>query len=133
MTSVLFVNRKSDHQWIDTLRRVALKVGKSLLVTNHDKLKNELLSYYELIILDSRAIDELLSDIRYIRSKNTHVRIVVISSAPTWKQARQVLLAGATDFVHKVDDEDIILGIIQGNVSKIQQADDNKNKYGRIS
>jgi len=116
MTCVCFINGHGDRQWIESLRQAVNSLGKPFVAMDHRHLKDKL-QKCELILIDAGAIgDDLSSVVRCIRASNSQVRIVVVSAAPHWKEARQILLAGATDYVRKENDREAILGILRGDI-----------------
>lgn len=120
MAGVCFINGQSDRQWIESLREAAQSLGKPFMRIDHWRLQDKLQDC-ELIIIDAGAIgDDLISVVERIRALNSGVRIVVVSSVPHWKEARQILLAGATDYVRKENDREAILGILRGNLPALQ-------------
>ncbi len=124
MTGVCFINGQGDRQWIEALRQAVHSLGEPFVPMDHRHLPEKLLEC-DLIILDAGAIgDDLSSLVRQIRLSDTRVRVVVVSAAPHWKEARQILLAGATDYVRKENDKEAILGILRGNVPTLRRRGD---------
>jgi DNA-binding response OmpR family regulator len=116
MTGVCFVNGQGDRQWVEALRQAVESLGKSFVPIDRAHLENKIQDC-ELIILDAGAIgDDLGTFVKDIRTSNAQARIVVVSSAPHWKEARQILLAGATDYVRKTNDSETMIDILLGNV-----------------
>ncbi len=121
MTKMIFADGQSDPHWIESLRRAALKLGKSFRVMDHSALLKTTHLECELVILDADVSHDLVSIVKHIRSNAPRVRIVVVSSTPQWKQARSILLTGATDYVRKADSEDAILNMLRGGDPEIRQ------------
>ena len=108
MANMLLVNGSADHPWIELLRRVVFNLGKSLTVIDQQRWKEVPLQDYELIVLDASAVANPTSMIHEIRSWDPRARILVVTPAPHWKQARETLLAGAIDYVRKIEDKAMI-------------------------
>ncbi len=105
MEDVFFIIGQSDHQWVKNLRLIGHNLGKSSVLVSHENFPN-IYQDCELFILDTGAVaDDLISIIKRIRSSNAKARIVVVSPAPHWKEARETLLAGASDYRRKIDDK----------------------------
>ncbi len=121
MTKVLFINGQSDRHWIESLEQTALCLGESLELADHQHLEGVSFQNYALIIIDAGAVNNPISTVRHIRSCNSQVRIVMVSSTPHWKQARETLLAGATDYVRKVDGREAILDILRGSLFRMRE------------
>ncbi len=120
MAKVLFVNGQSDRHWVETLRKAAHNLGKTLVFVSHKHVQ-EHIQNYELVILDSESIgkEDLTAVVQRVHTSYPEVRIVVISSSPHWKEARQTLLAGATDYVRKTDDIETISRLLHGDRSTL--------------
>jgi hypothetical protein len=119
VASVLLVNGQGGRQWAELLRRAASSVGLFLDYIDHQHIEGVSFRDYELVVLDSGAISKPKTTVQMILSSNPLARIVVVSSSPHWKQAREVLLAGATDYVKLVDDEATIAGVLWDNLVKM--------------
>jgi DNA-binding response OmpR family regulator len=116
MTRVYLIKGQGDQRWVESLRKAVNSLGMSFLSVDHRVLYGNL-QEGDLIILDAGAVrDDLGSIVRHIRATNPQIRIVVVSSAPHWREARQTLLAGATDYVRKANDQNGILDILHGKV-----------------
>lgn len=106
---ILLLDGRSDHYWLEALRRAVSALDKALEIVSETKMKHILWHDYDLVILDAGVCSDLPSTISWIRSQNSETRIAVFSPAPTWKQAREVMLAGAIDYARKLLDEEHIL------------------------
>jgi DNA-binding NtrC family response regulator len=115
MADVVLVSDRSDCNWVEALGQATSSLGKSMMLTDHQCLGSLSLEGCKLVIIDTgaKAVD-VISAVQCIRSKDQYLRIVVVSSTPHWKQARDALLAGATDYRRKTDDSEDILEILRG-------------------
>jgi DNA-binding NarL/FixJ family response regulator len=116
MAQMLLVNGKSNRYWINLLRRAAFSLGFSLASIDYRHIEGVSFQNYELIVLDLSVVVNPTVIIRLIHSHNPLARIIVVSSTPHWKQAKEALLAGATDYTKHVDDEAAILDTLQDNL-----------------
>lgn len=55
----------------------------------------------DLVILDAAAFDNLGQTISDLRGAYLSAKVLVFSSLPDWRQAREALLAGAIDYLPK--------------------------------
>jgi hypothetical protein len=122
MAKVLLVNDKGVRYWTDLLRQAVLKLGGTLTLLDQRDVKDKAWGGFDLIILDASIVDDLTLTIQAIRSSDRLARIVVVSPTPHWKQARETLLIGGTDYVQKVDDEAELLGLLQDSLSRVPSA-----------
>lgn len=93
-------------------------LGRDLEYAGEAEMESILWCDYDVIILDAGVINDLPSTISLIRSRNAEARIVVFSSAPHWKQAREVMLAGAVDYAPKLLDSKYIFSTLTRNLAK---------------
>jgi DNA-binding NarL/FixJ family response regulator len=122
MAKVLFVNNRGGRSWTNLLRQAVLNLGGTLTLLDQQEVKDNACVGFDLIILDAGVVNDLALIIRTIRSSNPLARIVVVSPTPHWKQARETLLVGGSDYVRKADDEAALLGFLQDSLSKVPSA-----------
>ena len=65
----------------------------------------------DLIVIDATSVGEVPSLIALLRRQDREVPIVVSTASPTWNQARDAFLAGATDYVHRSSDPNALVEI----------------------
>ena len=84
------------------LKQAINGLGKSLVTMDIPDLEG-ITSWqdFSLIIFDAKSTHNLPKVIRQIRLRNHDARIIVFSSAPEWKEATEVMLAGAMDYGRK--------------------------------
>lgn len=122
MNKILFVAGPNDRHWIQALRQSALDMNKFLVLMDYCQMEEVSYRDYELIVLDASITVDLVRVIMNIRASDPRARVVVVSSAPHWKQARETLLAGAIDYVRKMDTQAAILDFLRDNLSKTMPA-----------
>lgn len=115
---ILLVNGLADHIWIDLLRRVVSDMGKNLVVIDHRDWRDAMAPDYDLILLDASSVADVVSTVRQILSAAPRSRLLVVTPTPHWRQAKEALLAGAIDYVRKVEDEGAIRAAIQTGLSR---------------
>ena len=113
---ILLLNGRSDHYWLEVLQRAASALDRVLEIVSEAKMEHIPWRDYDLIILNAGVISDLLSTISWIRSQNSGARVVVLSPAPTWEQAREVMLVGAIDYAPKSLDREYILSTLKKNL-----------------
>lgn len=60
---------------------------------------------YDLVIIDATGLDKVTELVEFLHEDKPAIPIVVATASPTWDIARDVFLAGASDYVHKSVDE----------------------------
>ena len=62
---------------------------------------DEIDEHYDVIIIDATYVPEFLSAMKRFQQTQPQAKILVASSAPTWRRARDALLLGAYDYLKK--------------------------------
>ena len=85
---------------------------------------------HPLVIIDSREEPTPADGVFALRQLSRDIRVVVASAAPTWRMAREVLDAGAVDFIVRHDDQELLRGLLEGSLdakppatSKLEESD----------
>lgn len=115
---ILLLNGRSDRYWLRALQEAASVFDRALEVVSEARMEHIPWRDYDLIILEAGVISDLLSTISWIHSQSSGARVMVFSPAPTWKQAREVMLAGATDYARKSLDREYILSTLKKNLAR---------------
>ena len=100
----LYLTNNTSSPWSTALRR-SLSIFGELTITPEDEWANETqLCQYSVIFIDATSISDVPTLIMAIRRQCPTLRIVVATSSPTWKQAREAMQAGAVDYIRKTPD-----------------------------
>lgn len=94
----ILLDHSPDKTWIEALRRSVLKLGLDLECADEPHLQSVSWRDVRLVLLGSALAVNSRAIISAISSKTKQCRIVVFSSCPSWEEAREALLAGATDY-----------------------------------
>lgn len=113
---------RNDHYWLEILQEAVSALDGSLEVISEFDKQHISWRYYDLVILDASVFGDLPSTIFWIRSQCSEARIVVFSPAPAWKQARETMLAGATDYTRKSLNREYILLTLNRNLARMAQS-----------
>jgi DNA-binding NtrC family response regulator len=115
---ILLIDGRDTSYWLGALDRAVSTLDRTLEVFNASSAQPISWRDYDLIILDAGVIQDLRSTISQIRLRDPEARVVVFSPAPTWKQAREVMLAGAADYAGKSLDKSYVLSTLQKNLTR---------------
>ena len=115
---LLLLDGQDDHHWLRALMGAASALDRALEVASEAEREHIPWRDYDLIILDAGVVSDLVSTIHWIHLQDSEARVVVLSSAPTWKQAREVMLAGAIDYTRKSLDREHILSTLKRNLTR---------------
>lgn len=114
----LLVGEPDDSIWETTLRKTLAPLGQLDCTPEAKVLEQLRQGQYDLIIVDavkSRDVVELVSLLRHQRPL---VPIVVVTASPTWQRARQVFLAGASDYLQKSLNTDALLAAFKAIIDR---------------
>jgi len=103
MGEILLVTQRKDCYWAEILAEAASRFDLSVAVIGEGDLDEASLPSYRLLIIDSAAVDNLVAAIESIHSCAPLLGVIVVSSAPHWREATEALLAGAVDYVRRED------------------------------
>lgn len=103
---LLLIGSHPDSIWVAALRQALGPEARLDVAAAHESAGRLRKNVYDMIVLDySAAADgpETLSELRRLKPAPP---ILVVSASPTWQQAKEVLLAGAADYMPKSLDVD---------------------------
>jgi CheY-like chemotaxis protein len=101
----LLIGEKAESQWPLVLERALFSLGKLQIMSEQEVLQTVVQSYYDAIIIDAGAVNDAVRLVSLLREQQPEARIVVATASPTWQRAREILQAGAADYIHKSLDE----------------------------
>ena len=95
--------------WLKQLTEVLGELG-ALTICAESMLDEEPDEAYDLIVVDaSGLIMELAERVTWLNGRFPNVPIIVLTSSPTWRRARDVLQAGAADYMRRSFNDDKLL------------------------
>lgn len=100
----LYLTNNISAPWSTALRR-SLSIFGELTITPEEQWADETqLCQYSVIFIDAATVADVPALIITLRRQCPTLRIVVATSSPTWKQAREAMQAGAVDYIRKTPD-----------------------------
>lgn len=121
---VLIWNGSSDG-WIVQLRRALARLGMKLRLSEDARLSG---CNDWLVILDSTSIKDLAELIGLIRENNSEACVVVVSSSPDWKEAREAMRAGAFDYLPELRENERIQSTLDRIIARRRAASITQNE-----
>ena len=109
----LLIGEKMETRWPLVLEQALSSLGKLVVVSEEEASQLITKNSYDMIIVDAGAVRDALGLVLYLRAAQPQARIIVATASPTWQRAREVLKAGATDYIRKSQDEKKLLSDIQ--------------------
>jgi DNA-binding NarL/FixJ family response regulator len=97
----LIVGDSSDEYGIQRLCEMLSELG-IVRVVGQDGLAERLEEHaYDAVILDAGAVSPVAAVVAEIQNRSPSTEVYVITASPHWRVARDVLQAGATDYMPK--------------------------------
>ncbi len=119
---ILKIDFNRDKRWEAIIQKSTEKLGGLLEVLRDDEIEDLLCwSQYTLVLIDASLIKDLPKKISTIRNKSSTIKIIVLSPAPAYEQAKEVLKAGATDYRLKVSREEDVIQTLKYHLEKINK------------
>lgn len=113
----LLVSNKPSAQWASILREALSPLGKLHIASEADALHKVLVQHYAAVIVDAGAVHDVASITRDLCQRWPQARVVIATTSPTWKRAREALQAGATDYIRKSLDKKELYSEIKAMLS----------------
>lgn len=106
--------------WRQILETAIAPLGR-LEVAEEDDLDDIIQQrVYAFVIVDATYVQDVIPIIRTIRHHHRETRVLVVTASPSWKRARDVLKAGAVDYVKKSVDAAKVQQLIADALTKGQ-------------
>lgn len=102
----LLINGSQSKYWHRALESALAALGELDAVEEKSALTSISCCEYALVFIDATAVAEPPSLVKLIRSRWQNLPVIVASAATQWEQARQVMRAGATNYIRKSYEEE---------------------------
>jgi DNA-binding response OmpR family regulator len=100
----LLINGTGDCAWHQALSEAVASLGELHFTAYEEALPTMMNSDYDLVIVDSLAVENVPQFVATIRTRWRETRVVVVTASPTWRRARAAFDAGASDYIRKTYD-----------------------------
>ena len=105
----LLVSNQPNSAWAVALRAALEPARQVDVVPPAGALAQSQQESYALIVVDAAELDDLPAMIKALHWQKLAVPVVVATASPTWQNAREAFLAGATDYLRKSLDAETLL------------------------
>ncbi|VAW40641.1 hypothetical protein MNBD_CHLOROFLEXI01-3504, partial [hydrothermal vent metagenome] len=103
------LTNNAQSPWLKQLANVLGVLGE-LTICAESMLDEEPDEDYDLIIVDASGLKmDLAERVVWLNGRFPKAPIIVLTSSPTWRRARDVLQAGAADYMRRSFDDDRLL------------------------
>ncbi len=111
--SFLLIGEKMESMWPLIVEQAVSSMGTFQMVSEQELVTATSGSSYDVIIIDAGTVSNPVTLVASLQSQQPEARIVVATASPTWQRAREVLQAGAADYIRKSLDKDQLRAKIQ--------------------
>jgi len=115
----LLISDRKESQWSQVLARALAPLGELQVVLEKEAVQHTLQHGYDTMIVDAAVIDDVPFLISRLRAQQPQARIVVVSASPTWERAREALLAGAMDYIHRSTSKEELVSTFENIIARV--------------
>lgn len=126
----MLIGHRDESVWFQNLANALTALGTLQVFPQKEAIQHIRQDQYDLVIIDKSFAKNELHLIERIRSLQPDARIIAITSTPTWRQIREILKAGAMDYISKSMSEREYFLIFKDILDKQPPACINKDQGG---
>lgn len=98
---MVLIGAREDGYWSCLLRDALSSLGRLDMIPAEEADARSIDPKYEVVTVDATYVKDVERFVSRLRLEKPDRRIVVITAAPTWQQARAAFEAGAIDYLPK--------------------------------
>lgn len=107
--SIGVLSNNDRSPWLKRLAEVLSSLG-TITIYSECAFSEESERRFDLLVVDASGLQmELAERVSWLHGRFPNVPIVVLTSSPTWRRARAVLQAGASDYMRRSMEDDMLL------------------------
>jgi len=107
--SIGVLSNNDQSPWLKHLAEVLSSLG-IVTIFSECAFAEEFDRWFDLLLVDASGLQmELAERVGWLHGRFPTVPIIVLTSSPTWRRARAVLQAGASDYMRRSMEDDILL------------------------
>lgn len=99
-TFLVISNREEFPSFANVLNALTA-LGEVEILPRKEALERIPVSDYDMVLIDATILDPEMLLLSQIRMQQPLTRLLVLTASPTWRRARDVLKAGAMDYLSK--------------------------------
>lgn len=97
----LLIGNREESPWTQALAEALAPLGELHVISEQEAFKGIERERYDVIIVDSTVIKEVVPLVAGLRIRQPTAKLVVATLSPTWQRARDAMQAGASDYIRK--------------------------------
>jgi DNA-binding response OmpR family regulator len=109
----LLIGKRTEGQWPLVLQQALSSLGELRDVSEEEAVQTVVQNHYDVVIIDAGAVRDVALLVSRLQAQRRQVRIIVATASPTWQRAREILRAGAADYIRKSLDKKELRSKIQ--------------------
>jgi DNA-binding NtrC family response regulator len=114
MKQMIVITNYPDSSWLKTVVEALAFVAQVEAVAEQEVWTAVQKTPYDLILIDTSNINgDVVTLVKEVHQFLPTLPIVVFTTSPTWRRARELFLAGATDYVRRSLEKETILSVCQ--------------------
>lgn len=130
-THFLLITNAGETTWLTAFEQTLSRLGDLRVTTEKEATETFSKWSYELVIIDSATVEEPLSLAQKLQSRKPDTRIAVMTTVPTWREARDILRAGIVDyFPRTLPSQELFITIKTMLQEKVDNEPDNDSISG---
>lgn len=107
--SIGVLSNNDQSPWLKRLAEVLGSLG-TVTIFSEGAFSEDVGRRFDLLVVDTSGLQmELAERVGWLHGRFPTVPIVVLTSSPTWRRARAVLQAGASDYMRRSMEDDMLL------------------------
>lgn len=116
---IIIVSNQPESPWLITTVDALQSLGVSHVFSEQAVFNQISMKTCDLILIDASSIDaDLVEMVKLLCSKYYKKPIVVVTTSPTWRRAKEIILAGAADYVPRTFDKKKIVDLCQNAIQQ---------------
>ncbi len=122
--NVVIIGNNADSLWVTAVRDALVNWGTVQFRSEDEALANPQEKSPDLLLVDASTLEiDTVQFVASLKQANPHTPIIVATTSPTWRRARDLIQAGATDYVRRSFDKRLILNRCQAPFAANDQPD----------
>jgi DNA-binding NarL/FixJ family response regulator len=105
---IALVSGQDNQAWYKDLKDAVLPLGGVIEIINILTITKTDWGIFDLVFLDLATIQDPIETISQIQDNDPNIKIIVFSPVPRWKQAREMMHAGVTDYLIRSGEKDYL-------------------------
>jgi CheY-like chemotaxis protein len=117
--NILLATEILDNPWISVIKKCLQPLEELQVTSAQACLQMICQKSFDLVVMDLGDTTQAIELTQAVKATSPTQRIIIATASPTWRRARQALLAGAVDYIYKTTNEIDLRNQIQAAMSMV--------------